>query len=95
MCNNTHKKKAAGAGKDFTLFFGVMLHFNFKCVGGVGLNGAGVDFSLEVTLNNKKEAWEIEGGKPITNEPITWLRRTTQAEGQTLFFRWVFLFYLL
>ena len=26
------KKKAAGAGKDFTLFFGVMLHFNFKCV---------------------------------------------------------------
>ena len=32
MCNNTHKKKAAGAGKDFTLFFGVMLHFNFKCV---------------------------------------------------------------
>ena len=31
MCNNTHKKKAAGAGKDFTLFFGVMLHFNFKC----------------------------------------------------------------
>ena len=33
MCNNTQKKKAAGAGKDFTLFFGVMLHFNFKCVG--------------------------------------------------------------
>ena len=32
MCNNTQKKKAAGAGKDFTLFFGVMLHFNFKCV---------------------------------------------------------------
>ena len=31
MCNNTQKKKAAGAGKDFTLFFGVMLHFNFKC----------------------------------------------------------------
>ena len=31
MCNNTHKKKAAGAGKDFTLFFGVKLHFNFKC----------------------------------------------------------------
>ena len=33
MCNNTQKKKAAGAGKDFTLFFGVMLHFNFKCEG--------------------------------------------------------------
>ena len=33
MCNNTQKKKAAGAGKDFTLFFGVILHFNFKCVG--------------------------------------------------------------
>ena len=32
MCNNTQKKKAAGAGKDFTLFFGVILHFNFKCV---------------------------------------------------------------
>ena len=32
MCNNTQKKKAAGAGRDFTLFFGVMLHFNFKCV---------------------------------------------------------------
>ena len=32
MCSNTQKKKAAGAGKDFTLFFGVMLHFNFKCV---------------------------------------------------------------
>ena len=32
MCNNTQKKKAAGAGKYFTLFFGVMLHFNFKCV---------------------------------------------------------------
>ena len=32
MCNNTQKKKAAGTGKDFTLFFGVMLHFNFKCV---------------------------------------------------------------
>ena len=32
MCNNTQKKEAAGAGKDFTLFFGVMLHFNFKCV---------------------------------------------------------------
>ena len=32
MCNNTQKKKAAGAGKDFTHFFGVMLHFNFKCV---------------------------------------------------------------
>ena len=31
MCNNTQKKKAAGAGKDFTLFFGVILHFNFKC----------------------------------------------------------------
>ena len=31
MCNNT-EKKAAGAGKDFTLFFGVMLHLNFKCV---------------------------------------------------------------
>ena len=31
MCYNTQKKKAAGAGKDFTLFFGVMLHFNFKC----------------------------------------------------------------
>ena len=31
MCNNTQKKKAAGAGKDFTLFFGVTLHFNFKC----------------------------------------------------------------
>ena len=31
MCNTTQKKKAAGAGKDFTLFLGVMLHFNFKC----------------------------------------------------------------
>ena len=36
MCNNTQKKKAAGAGKDFTLFFGVMLHFNFKCVSRFG-----------------------------------------------------------
>ena len=32
MCNNTQEKKAAGAGEDFTPFFGVMLHFNFKCV---------------------------------------------------------------
>ena len=39
MCNNTQKKKAAGAGKDFTLFFGVMLHFNFKCVQVYALRG--------------------------------------------------------
>ena len=45
MCNNTQKKKAAGAGKDFTLFFGVMLHFNFKCAG--------------VRLTPK--AWELAG----------------------------------
>ena len=29
---NTPPKKAAGAGKNFTLFFCVILHFNFKCV---------------------------------------------------------------
>ena len=32
MCKNTPQKKAAGAGKNFTLFFCVILHFNFKCV---------------------------------------------------------------
>ena len=32
MCKNTPPKKAAGAGKNFTLFFCVILHFNFKCV---------------------------------------------------------------
>ena len=42
MCNNTQKKKAAGAGKDFTLFFGVMLHFNFKCVGEKRINLASI-----------------------------------------------------
>ena len=38
MCNNTQKKKAAGAGKDFTLYFGVMLRFNFKCARRIGVS---------------------------------------------------------
>ena len=43
------KKKAAGAGKDFTLFFGVMLHFNFKCEGYQGCRKR-----QDLVFNNRK-----------------------------------------
>ena len=32
VCKNTPPKKAAGAGKKFTIFFCVILDFNSKCV---------------------------------------------------------------
>ena len=62
MCKNTPPKKAAGAGKNFTLFFCVILHFNFKCAAMI-FTPASHRFSFSVKVGPSCAAVERAWGK--------------------------------